>query len=137
MTSKPRLALVSTIAVAALAALSLPATAVGTGASATRATVTEDLVQDGTAGAPEASENGVYIVQMADAPVVAYDGGVKGLRATKPKKGQKINPNSAAVVKYVEYLTGRHDAAVAKTGGRKLQDYVYSYSGFSAKLTKE
>jgi Subtilase family/Fibronectin type-III domain/PA domain/Peptidase inhibitor I9 len=136
MTNKPRLALLSTIAVAALAAMSLPATAVGIGPSAARAVVSEDLVQDGTT-MPEASVNGVYIVQMADAPVVAYDGGIKGLRATKPAEGQKINPNSAAVVRYVDYLTARHDAAVARAGGSKLQDYVYSYSGFSAKLTKK
>ena len=60
--------------------------------------------------APGKAKNGVYIVQMADAPVVAYQGGVPGLKATAPKKGQKIDPNSPEVVNYVAYLNGKHDA---------------------------
>ena len=39
-----------------------------------------------------------FIVHMTDLPVTAYDGGIKGLAATKPNKGQKIDPNSPAVV---------------------------------------
>src|SRR5512138_603839 len=54
----------------------------------------------------EASPNGVYIVQMVDSPVVAYEGGVKGLKATAPQQGKKIDPNSTAVITYVSYLNG-------------------------------
>ena len=92
-------------------------------------TVTDDL---------RASPNGIYIIQMVGDPVVAYDGGIKGLKATKPNKGKKINPNSSAVVKYVDYLTTRHDAALAKVGGgKKIYNYHYSFNGFAAKLSPE
>ena len=75
-------------------------------------------VSAGGAKAPVApSENGIYIVQMVDQPVVAYTGGVKGLKATAPKQGQKIDPDAGDVVAYAGYLKGRHDAAVTAVGG--------------------
>jgi len=90
----------------------------------------------GGAKAPVApSENGIYVVQMADQPVVAYTGGVKGLKATAPKQGQKIDPTAGDVVAYAGYLKGTHDAAVGAVGGTKLYSYVYSYNGFAAKLS--
>ncbi|HEX5760511.1 MAG TPA: S8 family serine peptidase [Thermoanaerobaculia bacterium] len=79
-----------------------------------------------------------FIVRMSEDPVVAYRGGIAGLKATKPAKGQKINPNSPDVVRYVAYLQSRHDAALAAVGGgRKLYDYKYVLNGFAAKLTPE
>jgi len=84
------------------------------------------------------SANGLYIVQMEASPVVAYEGGVSGLRATAPRAGQKIDPQSADVVAYVDYLKGRHAAALASAGaGQAVYDYVYSYNGFAARLTAE
>lgn len=81
--------------------------------------------------------NGVYIVQMIDPAVVAYQGGITGLRATRPARGEKINPYSPAVLDYVSYLDTRHNAALnAVGGGRKLYDYRYSYNGFAAELTE-
>ena len=82
------------------------------------------------------NEKAIYIVQMLDMPVVAYDGSIKGLAATKPAAGQKINPNSAKVAKYVEYLDGTHAAALARVGGRKVYDYRYALNGFAAELTE-
>src|SRR5687768_6533695 len=81
----------------------------------------------GQGGPVAASPNGVYIVQMIDDPVVAYQGGIPGLNATKSKKGEKINPNHPDVVKYVGYLKGKHDEALSKVGGNKLYDYTYSF----------
>jgi len=82
------------------------------------------------------SPNGIYIIQMIGDPVVAYEGGIKGLKATKPRKGKKINPNSSHVVKYVDYLNGRHAGALNKAGGgQKVYDYNYSFNGFAAKLS--
>ena len=90
-----------------------------------------------SSGGDKGSFNGVYIVQMADQPVVAYKGGVSGLKATAPKPGQKINPYSPEVVAYTTYLKGKHDGALALVGGaKKLYDYSYSYNGFAAKLTE-
>ena len=78
-----------------------------------------------------------YIVQMLADPVVAYDGGVAGLAATKPAKGQKINPNSNGVQRYADHLKGTHANALEKVGGgAKFYDYVYSFNGFAARLTE-
>ena len=129
--------LVATSAVAGLLALSAfsPATASPTSAVLGLA-MTDSLEQDGapTPVEQDPPANGVYVVTMADQPVTAYSGGVKGLRATKPPKGQKIDPNSAAVVAYADYLTATHDAALARAGGKKLYSYVYAFNGFAAKL---
>ena len=87
-------------------------------------------------GSGKAASNSIYIVQMNDKPVVAYDGGVAGFAATKPASGQKINPNSAKVAKYAGYLKGTHDKALGQVGGSKVYSYVYSYNGFAAKLSE-
>jgi subtilisin family serine protease len=90
-----------------------------------------------TAVSAPADATQTYIVQMVQSPAVAYTGGVAGLKATKPAKGQKINPASQDVVKYVDYLKAAHDGALQKVnGGQKLYDYAYTYNGFAAKLTE-
>jgi hypothetical protein len=89
-------------------------------------------------GAHQFTKAGIFIVEMRDLPVVAYDGSIKGLAATKPAKGQKIDPNSAVVTRYVGYLDGRHDAELKGVGAattKKLYDYAYSYNGFAARLS--
>jgi len=83
------------------------------------------------------SSNGVYVIQMADSPVVAYNGNISGLKSTAPKNGQKIDPTSSDVTNYVAYLNGKHNDALSKVGGQKLYDYSYSFNGFAAKLTFE
>ena len=81
--------------------------------------------------------NKAYIVQMADQPVTAYTGGVKGFAATKPNKGQKIDPNSPKVVGYMGYLASKQDAALASVGAsKKLYNYGYVFNGFAAELTE-
>jgi subtilisin family serine protease len=87
--------------------------------------------------AAKVKANSVYIVELAEMPVVAYRGGIPGLKATKPQKGQKINPNSPDVVRYVQYLDNRHEQALnAVGGGRKLYNYRYTFNGFAAELTE-
>ena len=82
--------------------------------------------------------NQLYIVRLAEEPVVAYRGGIRGLQATRPNRGQKIDPNSPQVVQYAGYLDSRHDEVLAATGGgRKVYDYRYSFNGFAAELTEE
>ncbi len=84
----------------------------------------------------EKNGKGVYIVRLAENPAVAYTGGIAGLKATKPNKGQKIDPNSTDVVRYAAYLDGRHDSVLNGVGGgRKLYGYHYSFNGFAAELT--
>ncbi|HET6628265.1 MAG TPA: S8 family serine peptidase [Woeseiaceae bacterium] len=79
-----------------------------------------------------------YIVQMRGDPVVAYDGGVQDLAATKPAKGKKINPHSKPVKDYVNYLDRQHERAIQEIGAArsKIYDYRYSFNGFAAVLTK-
>jgi subtilisin family serine protease len=99
------------------------------------------LVNDfaGAAGEELAeSPNGIYIIRMIDDPVVAYEGGIRGLRATKPRKGSKINPNSRHVIEYVGHLNGKHAEALSKIGGgQKTYDYSYSFNGFAARLSHQ
>ncbi len=88
-----------------------------------------------SADAGRFTKDGIYIVQLAEMPVVAYKGEIKGLKATAPANGRKIDPTSSAVVAYSDFLKGRHDAKVKAVGGAKVYDYVYTYNGFAARLT--
>ena len=83
-------------------------------------------------------KNGAYIVQMAESPVTAYQGGVAGYAATKPGKGLKIDPNSSVVRQYKGYLESRHNAVLGSVGAsKKLYSYGYVFNGFAAELTSE
>jgi subtilisin family serine protease len=77
----------------------------------------------------------VYIIRLADDPVVAYDGGIGKLRPTRPGTGRKINPNSKKVRDYVAYLTGAQNAAASLVGATPFYNYTYAFNGFAAKLT--
>ncbi|MFQ3237105.1 MAG: subtilisin family serine protease, partial [Paraglaciecola sp.] len=82
------------------------------------------------------TQNSVYIVRLAENPIVAYDGSVQGLKATKPVKNKKINPNNKNVIAYGNYLTDKHNALMGSVGAsKKLYSYKYSYNGFAAQLT--
>ena len=92
-------------------------------------------VRGGAGNAARRTSN-LYIVQMAEQPVVSYTGGIAGQPATKPNRGQKIDSLNAAVVGYAGYLDARHDQALAAVGGaRKVYDYHYSFHGFAAELS--
>jgi len=88
------------------------------------------------AAAKARQSNSVYIVRMVDAPVVAYDGKISGYSATRPKKGEKLDPNNPSVGKYFDYLSAKHDNALQKVGGgKKLYSYGYVFNGFAAELS--
>jgi len=87
-------------------------------------------------GALQESPNGIYIIQMIGDPAVAYEGGINGLKATKPRKGKKIDPDSKHVVDYVRHLNAKHAEALSNAGGgRKVYNYYYSFNGFAAELS--
>jgi Subtilase family/Fibronectin type-III domain/Peptidase inhibitor I9/PA domain len=119
--------LLSAAVLTAAAALSVPVATMA-GAPAGKAA--------GNAGAKSTARSDVYIVRLAEEPVVAYDGGIKGYAATKIRKGQKLDPLASDVVKYKSFLTGRHNAVLnAVGGGKKLYSYGYAFNGFAAKMT--
>jgi len=83
-----------------------------------------------------ATKSTVYIVRLADDPLVSYDGSLKGYAATKPAKNKKFNPNSGAVKRYQKYLQDRHSAALSAVGGTEfVYNYTVAYNGFAAVLT--
>src|SRR5579872_7131309 len=57
---------------------------------------------DAFVSAPDGS--GVLVVQLKDAPVAAYSGGITGLTATQPAPGQRLNLKSNAAINYQKYL---------------------------------
>ncbi len=84
------------------------------------------------------SETDSYIVVMKQDPVIAYEGDLAGLQATKPGKGGKVNPNSAHVKKYQKHLETTHNASLVKAGANvdaKVHDYTVALNGYSAILT--
>jgi subtilisin family serine protease len=96
----------------------------------------EQVAEQGTR-ARTAPSNRIYIVQMTDLPVATYTGGIAGQPATKPARGQKIDPNDPTVIGYAAYLDSRHEQARTRVGGgRKIYDYRYSFNGFAAELTE-
>jgi subtilisin family serine protease len=113
-----------------VAALTLAAVLVAAGTASAR------FGEQGAA-APGKLAQTTFIVRMNQAPAVAYEGGVEGLKATAPAKGKKIDPDDADVVKYVGYLNGKHADKLSKIGGQKVYDYDYSFNGFAAKLNPE
>lgn len=79
-----------------------------------------------------------YIVQMASQPIASYQGGVRGLVATKPAPGRKVDPQSPAYQSYAAHLQALHDQALlAVGGGAKVYDYNVAFNGFAAVLTSD
>ncbi len=58
----------------------------------------------------------VTIVIMAQAPAVAYAGGVAGFAATQPAEGEKLNAASADVVSYAQFLQSSQASVLAAAG---------------------
>ncbi|WP_161798988.1 S8 family peptidase [Caenimonas sp. SL110] len=102
----------------------------------TAAATTSAAAAQGPLAAAKAGTSRVYLIQMADAPAVAYDGGVQGLAPTKVRGLKKLNPESPEVVAYMAYLKGKQDSLLAKVGGTKVYNYGYTFSGFAASLTQ-
>ena len=65
---------------------------------------------DGQAPATQARR--AYIVQLADAPLAAYTGGVPGLAPTIAQ-GQRLDTGSEAARRYTAYLEDKQRAVLA------------------------
>src|SRR5687768_6681965 len=58
----------------------------------------------------------VYIVRLAEPPAAAYDGNIRGLSATRPARGTKLDSKHAPVVNYRAHLSARQDAVMKSAG---------------------
>lgn len=91
--------------------------------------------EDGPASTIESADS--YIVRLIEAPVVAYEGDIAGLEATKTN-GRKLDVKDAKVGRYVAHLAKRHDDVAAAVGvTTRFYDYFYSFNGFAATLTSK
>jgi subtilisin family serine protease len=80
---------------------------------------------------------GRYVVTLADKPLATYQGGVTGLKATKPAAGRKVEVNSTSGKAYRAYLTGKHAQVAAAVGAKVDQNYSTTLNGFAASLTSK
>ncbi len=81
-----------------------------------------------------------YIVIMENAPLIAYEGDIQGMPATKPGNGGHVNPNSAHARKYDKFLKDSHDDSLDAAGvstTQKVHDYTIALNGYSAVLTED
>ncbi|WP_328518711.1 S8 family peptidase [Kribbella sp. NBC_00359] len=80
---------------------------------------------------------GRYVVTLADKPVATYQGGVTGLKATKPTAGRKVEVNSTDAKRYRTFLSGKHAQVAAKVGATVSHDYSTALNAFTASLTSK
>jgi hypothetical protein len=94
--------------------------------------------QAGGPGSVQQFSAGTYIVQTSGAPIATYNGGVTGLRATKPLAGRKVNVAGADARAYDGHLRGQHRDVLRKAGiadRQRVYDYTTAFNGFAAKLS--
>ena len=85
--------------------------------------------------APSASSKSLYIVQMTGAPIAAYAGDIKGLKATKPAPGKKVDTRSAAAKAYAGHLKANRKDVLGQSGtatGAVVYTYDVTFNGFAA-----
>ncbi|HEX6761014.1 MAG TPA: S8 family serine peptidase [Propionibacteriaceae bacterium] len=78
-----------------------------------------------------------YIVALTGKPIATYGGDVKGLGATRPSKGERVNVTSGRAQRYRDYLKSQHANAAARVGAKPLKHYAVSLNGFATTLTPE
>ncbi|MFB9731424.1 S8 family serine peptidase [Ornithinimicrobium kibberense] len=79
-----------------------------------------------------------YIVQLEAAPVASYTGGVAGIPATKPAKGEKVDTESANARAYEMHLRNEQAKALRQAGlpaEAKVHEFTVAINGFTADLT--
>ncbi|TDG11416.1 S8 family peptidase [Seongchinamella unica] len=80
-----------------------------------------------------------YIVLMESAPLVAYEGDISGLPATKPARGKKLDTNSKAAQKYQAHLLAKQEKLMSSAGispSNVTNSYTAALNGFSAVMTE-
>ncbi|QIL90710.1 S8 family serine peptidase [Microbulbifer sp. SH-1] len=91
--------------------------------------------------APAEGKRKTYVVQLADKPLIAYEGGIAGLAATKPQmstagKSRRLDFNDNNIRNYAAHLAKqRSEALQAIPGARKVHEYQVAFNGFAAQMT--
>ncbi|WP_431473176.1 protease inhibitor I9 family protein [Ornithinimicrobium sp. W1665] len=110
-------------------------------AFATAATVVVSPLAMSATAAPELQldqSRKTYIVQLDDAPIASYTGGVAGIPATKPAKGEKVDTESRNARAYEVHLRNEHAKALRRAGlptEAKVHEFTVALNGFTADLT--
>ncbi|MBM7488884.1 hypothetical protein JOD64_000106 [Micromonospora luteifusca] len=81
--------------------------------------------------------SGQYIVELAEAPLTSYAGGVSGLARTRPESGNRLDVTSAPSRAYRGHLDAQRAAVAAAAGVKVNAAYATAFNGFSAKLTAQ
>ena len=95
------------------------------------------------AAKPQAGDNAVYIVRLADPAVATYEGGIQGLAATSPRAtgARRLDVYNADSKAYQQFLRGKQDAFVASCEqalGHQLNvkfDYQHAFNGVAIELS--
>ncbi|OCG76540.1 S8 family serine peptidase [Microbacterium sediminis] len=87
--------------------------------------------------APVTAEDGRYIVLFAEDALATYDGGVPGIEATKPAKGNKLDAHTKNAQKYIEHLEKKQQQVADEIGVTPDTTYQVTANGFAAELTAE
>jgi subtilisin family serine protease len=96
----------------------------------------QTTVRSSTAVALSTVGTKVYIVQLAGAPLATYTGTVRGLAATKPAAGSRLNAKAPAAQAYASYLATQRAGVQARLGKLVvLHNYSTTFNGFAAQLT--
>ena len=95
------------------------------------------LPQDHDEQGPPAATPSRYIVALAGKPIATYGGDVKGLGATRPSKGERVDVTSNRAQRYRDYLKSQHANAAARVGAKPLKHYAVSLNGFATTLTPD
>lgn len=82
-------------------------------------------------------EPGRYIVELADASVATYEGGVQGFAATQPDAGERLNARSKKVQSYSDFLEAEQNDVAAAVGAEIDYSYTLTINAFAAELSTE
>ncbi len=80
---------------------------------------------------------GKYIVTLTRPPVASYTGGVRGIPATKPAAGKKLDVRSRAAQQYTDVLESDQAATAKSVGVSPEENFTVALNGFAADLTSQ
>ncbi|MEI5673571.1 MULTISPECIES: S8 family serine peptidase [unclassified Nocardioides] len=96
-----------------------------------------DVGRTVAAGKPTTFKDGRYVVVLRDPSVAGYDGGTKGIPATKAAPGAAFRDDTSAARRYAAHLRTSQDALAKGVGAKVATSYTVATNGFSAELTGE